>query len=181
MEVPFVLERVVIADRGAASESGHSPPFSPPFEILKTSKYWWEPIRRTLTTYLDLPENSGSKKQVVTYLSSQEGGGLKLKKTDHEALVKELNKMGRGYGFEILVVSGKATWEHRMTAIARSTVKYSSSHIVSASTNNVRMTNRPSWVSMAIILLMSSFQNLPHKQQLWNFFLMELLCEITNC
>jgi hypothetical protein len=121
MQVPFILERVVIADRGAADRSGKTPAFSSPFEDLHASKYWLEPIRRALVAYLDVPQD-GKKKRVMTYLSRQGLTGPRLKNADHEALVKELNKLGRRHGYEVVILSEKVSWDQRMTAIVQSTV-----------------------------------------------------------
>ena len=125
MDVPFVIERLVIADIGVANRMGHKPLFSPPFGDLPASKYWWEPVRRTLMAYLELPNDAASRRQkpVVTYLSCQEGRvGLRLTEDAHISLIKELEKMGWNHGYEIVVVSEQTPWHQRMTSIARSTV-----------------------------------------------------------
>jgi hypothetical protein len=127
MQVPFVLERVVIADRGAAADaSSQRPVFAGPFEDVETSAHWFEPIRRTLALSLDVEdelERERERKRVVTYLSAQdESPGLILREDDHNALVDALKKMGRRRGYEINIVTGKTTWVERMSAIARSTV-----------------------------------------------------------
>jgi hypothetical protein len=127
MRVPFILERVVISDRGAAaSASAQNPPFAPPFESLKASTYWFEPIRRTLATYLDLQDESRkTRNKVITYLSTQEESfDLSLRDADHKALIEALKKMGRRYGYEVNIVTEATTWDERMSAIVRSTVSF---------------------------------------------------------
>ncbi|RDB30838.1 hypothetical protein Hypma_005828 [Hypsizygus marmoreus] len=126
IEAPFVIERIVIADREAAEKSARpdQPPFSLPFE-LTGSEHWWEPVRQSLVSYLDLPESKKAKK-VVTYVHRQsEQTGLKLHDDDHQSLVNALQKMGRDYGYEVHVVSTlpeETGWTEKMEAIVKSTV-----------------------------------------------------------
>lgn len=138
MEVPFIIERVVVADRDAAaldrgSRPSQAPVFAPPFEGLSGSDYWWEPVRRTLATYLDVYETGKGKrkeKPVVTYIERQiEEDGPRIRDADHQALVAALWRMGRDYGYEIHVVSEKETgWDERMTAVVKSTVSLTMPH-----------------------------------------------------
>lgn len=129
MGVPFILERVVIADRVAAemgaTKENSNPFFAAPFVRLPESRHWLEPIRRSLVLFLDMVEERMKKtKPVVTYLQTQEQSqGPRLRDGDHRALVDALKKMGRDYGYEVHVVSDSVTrWHERMNAIARSTV-----------------------------------------------------------
>jgi hypothetical protein len=125
MQVPFVLERVVIADRGAAAEaSSQRPVFAGLFEDFEASAHWFEPIRKTLALSLDVEDGlERERKRVVTYLSAQdESPGLILREDDHNALVDALKKMGRRRGYEVNIVTSKTKWVERMSAIARSTV-----------------------------------------------------------
>jgi hypothetical protein len=134
MHVPFILERTVIADRRAAGSQ--NPVFAAPFEDLETSIHWLEPIRRSLAMHLNLEDElSKRRKKVVTYLSSQEGAGLRIRDADHRALTDALNKMGRRYGYEINLVSARTSWDERMTAIVRSTVCRYLCYLVSLSLN----------------------------------------------
>ncbi|PBK59818.1 hypothetical protein ARMSODRAFT_1027109 [Armillaria solidipes] len=121
MEVPYVVERMVIVDRN----SGNVLP-----EVV--SPYWWEPIRKQLSTYLNL-ENEKSKKKVITYVHRQnqypqydwDPPTPKLRTEDHELLVKKLEKMAYSYGHEFNVVSAldfETSWHDRISSIARSTV-----------------------------------------------------------
>ena len=125
---PFLLKRVVVADLGAARRArGDVPPFAVPLLELEASKDWWEPIRRGVARVLNVPEEPpkkvwlGKQKTVVTYLDRQGAvHGPKLRTSDHEALVKALRELGGG--FQVYVVSTKASWAERMRAIAQSTV-----------------------------------------------------------
>jgi hypothetical protein len=133
MQMPFILERVVIADRGAAARAGGSQPvFSPPFQDMVASRHWWQPVRRVMTGFLQLPdERKNSKpmgapvitKPVVTYLSAQEvGSGPRLKDKDHSLLVETLKKFQRTSRYEVNIVPANAPWFDRMRILVRSTV-----------------------------------------------------------
>lgn len=130
LHVPFLFKRAVVADQGAARRAGPAdvPPFAVPLVELEASKVWWEPIRRRVARYLDVPEEAPKKawlsksKTVVTYLSRQDaGGGARLRAGDHKALVRALGEL-RGAGYEVHVVEAGAAWVERMRAIAQSTV-----------------------------------------------------------
>jgi hypothetical protein len=179
MDAPFVFERLVIADIGIANRMGHKPPFSPPFENLAASKYWWEPVRRTLTTYLELPDDDASKRQkpVITYLSCQEGRvGLRLTDEKHIELIKELRNMGRSRGYEVVVVSEGTSWHERMTAIAKSTVNISS--LMSATQFADNSIARSSLVFMESTSWTLSLRNRRTTQRSSSSFLTRVLCEI---
>jgi hypothetical protein len=131
MEVPFVFERLVVADRLAASNAlDHSEPtFSPPFELQTSSEFWLEPIRRSLEAFFDF--DSGSvvgKKKVMTYIVTQDNDdekSAKLMKKDHEKLVSGLKRMERNMGCEVHIIyddTARTTWMERMGAILRSSV-----------------------------------------------------------
>ena len=126
MEVPFVMERIVVADRTAAEKSleTNQPIFAPSM-ALEGSPYWWEPIRRALAGYYDLKEG-GTSKPVVTYLHRQgEASGPRLRDSDHELLVRGLRNMARANGYELHVVStltSETAWDAKMSSIARSSV-----------------------------------------------------------
>jgi len=128
MQIPFVLERVVVADRGAAARaSSGQPVFSPPFQDMVASKHWWQPVRRLMTGFLQLPDESKKStavtKPVVTYLSTQEkGSGPRFKDEGHNLLVKTLKKFQRSSGYEVNIVSANAPWTDRMRILVRSTV-----------------------------------------------------------
>lgn len=123
-EFPYVLERVVIADREAASKapsSGGSPYWSAPFKDLTASKNWWEPVRLGLSRVMRVAENSDEV--VVTYVSRQGvESGPTLKVEDHNVLVKELEKLARDNVCTLKVVPHSASWQDKLSAILRSTV-----------------------------------------------------------
>ncbi|KAF8629026.1 hypothetical protein AX15_003600 [Amanita polypyramis BW_CC] len=127
MQVPFLIERLVVADRTAAQRSLHpNQPILSSSINLEGSPYWWEPMRRTLTSYYDLHEGSPPGKPVVTYLHRQgETNGPRLHDEDNELLVRSLRNMARVNGYELHVVStltSETRWDARMSAIVRSTV-----------------------------------------------------------
>lgn len=137
MQIPFVLERVVVADRGAAARArsvgDEQPAFSPPF-AMESSLHWWEPVRRMMAGFCQLADERDKKsssqlkpqaetKPVVTYLSTQEKPtGPRMGDAEHQTLVKALNEFGYHYGYEVNVVPGDATWTDRMRVLTRSTV-----------------------------------------------------------
>lgn len=129
MQVPYLFERVVIADRKAAVAE---PPFASAFELEEPSEHWWEPIRRNVALHFDAYGGSKGKKmnagKIVTYVHNNDGGGggLRLRNSDHNALVKALNDMQRDYGYEVHIVSSNdlyTKWQDRMGAVVRSTVR----------------------------------------------------------
>lgn len=123
-EFPYVLERVVIADREAAtkgSSGGGFPYWSGPFKDLTASKNWWEPVRSGLSHVMRVAENSNEV--VVTYISRQDvESGPTLKLEDHNVLVKELEKLARDAMCTVKVVPHSASWQDKLSAILRSTV-----------------------------------------------------------
>lgn len=100
MRLPYVLERVVIADRGAAErnradwnikwspasrgQAGDElrkrqavedglPPWAAPFVGFDVPEDWWKPVRASLLSYLGLPAAPAPKKKpVVTFVSMQD-------------------------------------------------------------------------------------------------------------
>ncbi|KAG5641730.1 hypothetical protein DXG03_004321 [Asterophora parasitica] len=129
LPVPFLIERIVVADREAAAASIQrgQPEFLPAFD-LPGSRHWWEPIRRTLTAYFG-EESIKKAKKTVTYIHRQsEHTGMRLRDEDHQALVQALKKLGRRYGYDVHVVSSQfdeTGWTERMDAIVKSTVRSS--------------------------------------------------------
>jgi hypothetical protein len=124
MQVPFLLERVVIVDRAAARSLTVSDSNAGPFAGPSVSQHWCEPVRRSLTLYLGLDESMKTKNPVVTYVHSQ---GLaqrpQLSDRNHRELVDALQGIGSDHGYEVHVVSDTGTgWEERMSAIAKSTI-----------------------------------------------------------
>ncbi|KAJ6627849.1 hypothetical protein B0H10DRAFT_1992185 [Mycena sp. CBHHK59/15] len=127
MEVPFVIERLVIADRTAAASgvTPQDPIYASSFRMYGFSQHWWEPVRRTLATYFEVYGEKAPKK-VVTYVQRQsQNHGLRLSNDDHRALASALKKMERDYGYEVHIVSNidtETSWTERLSAIVRSTV-----------------------------------------------------------
>jgi len=151
MEVPYVFERVVVADRKAAvmslerNDDGGTrkvePEFLTAFETrgeggmgdYRKRGEWWEPIRRNMLEFLDLDQEEEEeeswekkKKPVVTYIVSQDmERGPKLKAEDHARLVSLLQKMERNLGCQVNIVNEdtrRTSWIERMEAIVRSSV-----------------------------------------------------------
>lgn len=126
LEVPYLFERVVIADRSSAARAvlNGEPVFSPAFEH-GVSNDWWEPIRRNLAVYFG-SYDTAAKKRVITYIQRQtQTYGAKLRDGDHAELVSALRKLQSGYGYEVNIVSSldsETSWNDRMSAITKSTV-----------------------------------------------------------
>jgi len=136
--LPVVLDRVVVADRGAARHGGVSrgtPPWAGPFLKLRASEDWFEPMRRSLSECLFGEDEGGvggasgnnapaaAATRTITYLSRQEMGadGERLRASDHAALLGALENLART-GVRVYVLDEYATWTERMRAIAQSTV-----------------------------------------------------------
>lgn len=126
MEVPFVIERLVVADRSAASYGvqDHDPIYASPFRMGGLSEHWWEPVRRTLATYFEV-YGGKAPKGVLTYVQRQtQTRGLRLSEEHHTALVSALRNLEHD-GYEVHIVSNideEMSWSERLGAIARSTV-----------------------------------------------------------
>lgn len=123
--VPFVFERVVIADHEAATKASSKddlPYWSTPFRDLTASKNWWEPVRSGISRTMRVPENSDEV--VVTYISRQDvESGPTLKPEDHDILVKELESLARDTKCTVNIVSYSAPWQDKLSSILRSTVR----------------------------------------------------------
>ncbi|KAG1840116.1 hypothetical protein C8R48DRAFT_838370 [Suillus tomentosus] len=129
MEMPFVFERMVVADFGAAARSANDvPPFALPLVGLDASQDWWEPIRQNLAKFLHVNYNtqnlnSEQKKTIVTYISRQDAiNGSRLRSADHNALVNALETLHESNDFEVNIVSSEGHWAERLTAVAKSNV-----------------------------------------------------------
>ncbi|KAF8911283.1 hypothetical protein CPB85DRAFT_1304550 [Mucidula mucida] len=124
LEFPFVIERVVVADRTAASHlTTHPAPHASAFEHTG-SPYWWEPIRQNVHAYF--ADHVNKKKKVVTYIERQVArNGARLRSEDHTALIKGLAKLASSYGCEVHVVSAfdeETSWKDRLASVVQSTV-----------------------------------------------------------
>jgi hypothetical protein len=129
MEVPFLIEKLVVADLGAAGRSTNDvPAFAVPHLGLDASTEWWEPIRQNLAHFFNGEDpaqnaNSLNEKTIVTYISRQDAvGGSKLRRSDHNALVAALETLRESNNFEVYIVSSEGQWTERLSAVAKSTV-----------------------------------------------------------
>lgn len=124
-EIPYVLERVVIADREAATKasSGDGLPYwSAPFKNLSASKNWWEPVRWGLSRIMRVTDDSNEF--VITYISRQDvESGPTLKPEDNDVLVKELERLARDAKCTLKIIPHSAPWQDKLSAILRSTVR----------------------------------------------------------
>jgi hypothetical protein len=134
ISLPVLLDRVVIADRGAARHAGlppDEPAWARPFTSLRASEDWFEPMRKALSECLfGVDESAGSGSgsspgaiaHAITYLSRQDGAeGERLRGEDHLALLDALESLART-GVKVYVLDEYATWGERMRALAQSTV-----------------------------------------------------------
>ncbi|KAJ7163324.1 hypothetical protein C8R46DRAFT_1102999 [Mycena filopes] len=110
MGVPFVFERVVLADRSAAMRAYNYQRYqrtaSVPF-ALPGSVNWWMAIRNNVVQFAGMDLNDGSSTTatpVITYISRQAWGRRTLLQEDHEKLVKELYRLRDKHGWEVNVV-----------------------------------------------------------------------------
>lgn len=126
IDMPFLLDRVVISDRGAALHSELSPgmaAWSPPFTSLRASEDWFEPVRRALAQLvlgedeISIPDSTAT----VTYISRQNADSDRLLAADHEALLNALQNLART-GVKVFVIDEDSSWSERMRALAQSTV-----------------------------------------------------------
>lgn len=133
----FVLDRVVLADRSAASESeifGKTMRTVATAFDLPGSPNWWAPLRRGVLEFSGVPEEwivgpdpamaVDNRKLVITYISRQEWGRRMLRSADHDRLVEELNLLRDRYGYEVNVVGMQSlTRAEQFNLAARTTVR----------------------------------------------------------
>jgi hypothetical protein len=110
MGVPFVFERVVLADRSSAMRAYNYQRYqrtaAVPF-ALPGSVNWWMTIRNNVVQFAGLDLNDGSSTTatpVITYISRQEWGRRTLIQRDHEKLVQELYRLRNEHGWEVNIV-----------------------------------------------------------------------------
>lgn len=122
-EIPYVLERVVIADREAATKATSAdglPYWLAPFNDLTAPKNWWEPVRSGLSHVMRVTDNPN---EVVTYISRQDvESGPTLRPGDHDILVAELEKLAHDTKCTLKIVPHSAPWQDKISAILGSTV-----------------------------------------------------------
>ncbi|KAJ6511971.1 hypothetical protein C8R47DRAFT_1291533 [Mycena vitilis] len=129
MGVPFVLERVVLADRSAAMPALNYQRYqrtaAPPFG-LPGSAHWWKPIRNGVVRFAGVgaEEGEGTRgRPVITYISRQAWGRRMLVQADHDGLVRALRRIEREYGYEVhIVVPEKMTRLEQLQLAARTTI-----------------------------------------------------------
>ena len=106
---PLVFDRVILADRAAATNGESwlrtqriaSVPFS-----LPGSAHWWSTIRNSVIGLSGLKTpRGGNSNPVITYISRQGWGRRMLIPEDHDKLVQELYVLRDTYGYEVNVVS----------------------------------------------------------------------------
>jgi len=131
MTVPFVYDRVLIADRSAAmlgenflrTQRTASEPFT-----LPGSPNWWSTFRNNIIEFAGLnhTEGQGTRgRPVITYISRQEWGRRMLIPEDHENLVAELYKLRDMYGYEVNVVNmDKLSRVEQLQLAGRTTVSF---------------------------------------------------------
>ncbi|KAJ7750943.1 hypothetical protein DFH07DRAFT_1033851 [Mycena maculata] len=129
MGVPFVFERVVLADRSAAMPALNYQRYqrtAAPAFALPGSVYWWMTIRNNVVQFagLDLGVGEGTLgPPVITYISRQAWGRRMLVPADHERLVRELRKLESTYGWEVnVVVPETMTRLEQLQLAARTTI-----------------------------------------------------------
>jgi len=146
-ERPYVLERVVVVDRGAAIRgSGWLPAqrlASQAFEHRQVDN-WWEPVRRAVVRFatndeashapvanlpgpavIGRPKASKAKdeKTVITYVSRQNWNSRSLRAEDHQTLVQALYRLRDQYGYEVNVVTmDTLTRSEQIALAARTTI-----------------------------------------------------------
>ncbi|THV02769.1 hypothetical protein K435DRAFT_652613 [Dendrothele bispora CBS 962.96] len=135
MEVPFVIERLVVVDNEVSSQT------SDKFPLENLTPSWWEPIQRNMAKFLDSDEPTPKNKRwgwkqrkTVTYIHRQDARMAdskrgRLSDNSHEALVQALEKFASDYGVHVNFVSaldgdakGGNNWAERMEAIVKSNV-----------------------------------------------------------
>lgn len=125
INMPVLLDRVVVSDRGAARHAGlpnGMPAWSPPFTALRASEDWFEPVRRALAQYFFGENENAVGTHTITYLSRQNApDGERLLASAHAALLDGLQNLAQT-GIKVYVLDEYASWTERMHALAQSTV-----------------------------------------------------------
>jgi len=126
MDVPFVFDRVIFADRAAPMNGANflrtqrtaSEAFT-----LPRSPNWWSTFRNNVieSTGLNASAGAGTRgNPVITYISRQDWGRRMLIQRDHEEVVEELYKL---HGYEVSVVSmDKLSLFEQLRVVGRTTV-----------------------------------------------------------
>ncbi|EMD31948.1 hypothetical protein CERSUDRAFT_119278 [Gelatoporia subvermispora B] len=111
---PFVLDRVVFADRAAAMHGElflRTQRTAANAFALPGSVNWWSTIRNNVVGFAGLDDHDGAvaiqgvaSRPVITYISRQGWGRRMLIPEHHERLVEELNNLRDTYGYEVNIV-----------------------------------------------------------------------------
>ncbi|KAF8342940.1 uncharacterized protein EI90DRAFT_2902656, partial [Cantharellus anzutake] len=121
---PYVFDRVVLADRGAAmrgvefvaTERTASEAFAFP-----SSRPWWSPVRSNVVEFAGLNRSAGAGtlgKPVITYISRQDWGRRMLLPEAHDSLVAALKGLEEEYGYEVNIVSMDKLDRHEQIRLA---------------------------------------------------------------
>ncbi|CAK5284375.1 unnamed protein product [Mycena citricolor] len=110
MGVPFVFERVVLADRSSAMRAYNFQRYQRtagvPF-ALPGSVNWWQTIRNDVIQMAGMGLHEGqstTQRPVITYISRQAWGRRTLLQADHEKLVRELYRLRDEHDWEVNIV-----------------------------------------------------------------------------
>ncbi|KIY69339.1 hypothetical protein CYLTODRAFT_393975 [Cylindrobasidium torrendii FP15055 ss-10] len=129
MGLPFVFERVLVADRSASMISYNYQRFQRSAASafsLPGNANWWQPIRNNVVMSVGLEPATGGGtmgKPVITYVSRQDWGRRMLIPEHHDKLVAELHKLRDEYGYEVNIVSmDKLTRAEQLQLAARTTI-----------------------------------------------------------
>jgi hypothetical protein len=141
MDVPFVLARAVVADRGAARRSGEGEGEGVPFaRVVRAAQEkeaaWWSPVRETLLLNMglsaDVDAGDAGRKPVVVYVSARAHGAdaeqdtrgdrWAVRPEDERALVERLRREG-AWDVRVVDVGEQTAWRARMDAVVRASVR----------------------------------------------------------
>lgn len=130
MGVPFVFERVVLADRSAAMRAYNFQRYqrtaSVPFG-LPGSANWWMTVRNNVVQFAGMDLNDGrstTATPVITYISRQAWGRRTLIEEDHQKLVRELYRLRDEHGWEVnVVLMEKVSRAEQIRLAVRTTVR----------------------------------------------------------
>ncbi|KAJ6620732.1 hypothetical protein B0H10DRAFT_2020318 [Mycena sp. CBHHK59/15] len=129
MGVPFVFDRVVLADRSAAMRAYNYQRYQRTAAVafpLPGSMNWWMTIRNNVVQFAGMDPTTGSgttSNPVITYISRQAWGRRMLIKEDHELLVKELYRLRDENGWEVnIVLAEKMNRVEQIQLAARTTI-----------------------------------------------------------
>jgi len=126
---PFIFDRLVLQDSTAARRDPNFLPLekiTAPADRLPKSPSWWAPMRWNVVTFSGLrrdPELILQNKPVITYISRQSWGRRMLRTTDHETLVKALQRLRGKHGWELNIVELEGmSREQQIRLVGRSTI-----------------------------------------------------------